>query len=84
MSTYYNENIDINTLLSVTCLPILKIDRVNEKLPIDLKKPHITLGVIQVTLKKKMGIYEAPEMILGKSNMYHKNIAKEYMFKQFA
>jgi len=31
MSIYYDEKIDLNTLLSVICLPILKIDKENEK-----------------------------------------------------
>ena len=39
MSLYYDEKIDINTFLSILCFPILKIDKENEKLPIDKRKP---------------------------------------------
>jgi hypothetical protein len=46
MSLYYDEKIDIKTFLSILCFPILKIDIANEKLPIDKRKPPVTLGVI--------------------------------------
>jgi len=46
MSLHYDEKIDIKTLLTVICFPILKIDKENEKLPITERIAPICLGVV--------------------------------------
>jgi len=80
----YDEKIDINTLLSVICFPILKIDKENEKLMVPFKKPPMTLGVIQTCFSKKLKFYKKPELLLGVDNMFYKNIAKEALFRKFS
>ena len=81
MSVHYDEQIDINTFLSIMCFPILRVNSTNDKLPIEQRQLPKCVGVIETTYKKRISMYEKAEMLLEDQNIFHKNLAKEYLYK---